>query len=183
MRSSATNYMGITTGLLRILLLRFQRAIGRVATVALMLSFCLLGGDGRATAAEMEIGVVKSVKGSAVIERGNGKMNIIVGQALRIGDRISTAPDSAVGFTLQDGSRFSIGPNSAIIVSNFQFEPDRGLLALIARLLYGTMAHASGEIGRIKPQAVQIGTPLGSVGVRGTRFAIRQPGGPAPVQP
>lgn len=183
MRSSAKTYLGIPSEIYDIFVARVHRAMGHLLMAAFGLTVCLFSGERFAVAADAEIGVVKSVNGSAVLERDAGKADVIVGQTLQIGDRISTGAESAVGFTLQDGSRFSIGPNSAIIMSNFQFEPDRGLLALIARLLYGTMAHASGEIGRLRPQAVQIGTPLGSVGVRGTRFAIRQPGGPAPVQP
>ena len=183
MRSSATDHMDDLDEIYGGFLPRIQAAIGPVTAAVLMLAVCVFGSEGRAWAADMEIGVVKSVNGTAAMERDSTKSQVVVGQSLQIGDRVSTGPDSAVGFTLQDGSRFSIGPNSAIVVSNFQFEPDRGLLALIARLLYGTMAHASGEIGRLRPQAVQIGTPLGSVGVRGTHFAIKQPGGPAPVQP
>lgn len=183
MRSSAFTHVDIIDSIFDFFLARFRRAVGQVLVAAFGLVFCVFSGEKLAQAADAEIGVVKSVNGSAVLERDTGKADVVVGQALQIGDRISTGQDSAVGFTLQDGSRFSIGPNSAIVMSNFQFEPDQGLLALIARLLYGTMAHASGEIGRLRPQAVQIGTPLGSVGVRGTRFAVKQPGGPAPGQP
>ncbi len=129
-----------------------------------------------AMADDIEIGVIKSVTGAASLERGAVTSGAAVGQSLYIGDRLVTAADGSVGFTMADSSRFSIGPNSAIIVSDFKFQPERGLLSLIAELIYGTMAHTTGEISRIAPAAVQIGTPLGKVGVRGTSFAIKQPG-------
>ena len=122
-----------------------------------------------------EIGVVKTVVGGVSVKVGSAERALSVGDPLRAGDQIVTAAASAVGFSLNDGSRFSIGPNSAIVISKFQFMPERGLLALIARLLRGTLAHSSGDIGRLRPEAVVIDTPLGVVGVRGTRFAIRQP--------
>lgn len=152
-----------------------------VLTVTLSLVMVLSGGFGLAQASDEEIGVVKTVIGEAGVTRGAEEIAASVGQSLQVGDRISTGADGAVGFTLRDGSRFSVGPNSAIVMSDFQFEPDRGLLGLIARLLYGTMTHATGEIGRVRPESVRIGTPLGQVGVRGTRFAIKQPGAPLPV--
>ncbi len=148
----------------------------RCVLFALLFPLIAAGAALRAQAADpAEIGVVKSVSGDAQLERSGADRPIEVGASLRKGDRIATGADGAVGFTLADGSRFSIGPNSAIVVSEFQFQPDRGLLALIADFLFGTMTHASGEIGRIEPDAVRITTPLGVVGVRGTRFAIKQP--------
>lgn len=159
---------------------RARRRGRRVATriiccVALLTALALQIAPDAATADEREIGVIKSVAGEAALVRKAAEAPLAVGQSIYLGDEISTGADGAVGFTLTDGSRFSIGPNSAIVVAEFQFQPERGLLALIARLIYGTMAHSTGEIGRIDPKAVQIGTPLGTVGVRGTRFAVKQP--------
>jgi len=145
----------------------------RVRFVAMLLGALALAAT--TSAAAQEIGVVKSVTGQANLARDGGATPVAVGLSLELGDRIETEAGSSVGFTLNDGSRFSVGPNSAIVVEQFEFQPAKGLLALIAELIYGTMTHSSGDIGRMKPEAVKIGTPLGVVGVRGTRFAIKQP--------
>lgn len=154
---------------------RIRRPLPTRFAALLLWALALVATLPASVVAAQEIGVIKSVTGQASLARNGGATPVAVGQSLELGDRIETDSDGAVGFTLNDGSRFSVGPNSAIIVEQFEFQPAKGLLALIAELIYGTMTHSSGDIGRMKPEAVKIGTPLGVVGVRGTRFAIKQP--------
>lgn len=148
-----------------------------VACSALLAAAILFGWT--ATASAEAIGTIKTVSGMASVVTQRGAANAFVGQRIGAGDRIETQSDAAVGFILDDGSRFSIGPNSAIVVTDFKFQPQRSLLSLIAELIYGVMAHTTGEIGRMKPDAVQIKTANGVVGVRGTRFAIKELGAEA----
>ena len=51
--------------------------------------------------------------------------------------------------------------------------PAEGKLGLTARILRGTMAYVSGLIGRLAPESATFVTPVATIGVRGTRFAVR----------
>ena len=48
-------------------------------------------------------------------------------------------------------------------------------LSLVASFLQGTFSHVSGGIGRLKPEAVKMRTPVGTIGIRGTKFVVRVP--------
>lgn len=151
------------------------RSILPLMLFAVMLSaiWTLASYDAHADGAE--IGVVKVVTGEVTLRRGTAAIPLVVGQSLAVGDVILTEADASVGFTLLDGAQFSIGPESAIELTAFDYKPQDGVLSLIANFLFGTMTHTTGEIGRADPEAVQIRTRLGVVGVRGTEFAVRAP--------
>ncbi len=51
--------------------------------------------------------------------------------------------------------------------------PAEGKLGLTARILRGTMAYVSGLIGRLAPESATFVTPVATIGVRGTHFAVK----------
>jgi len=46
-------------------------------------------------------------------------------------------------------------------------------LKLGATMAKGTLAYLSGAIAKIKPDAVSVKTPTGTIGVRGTHFVLK----------
>mgnify|MGYP002378390821 CR=1 FL=1 len=87
-------------------------------------------------------------------------------------DAVRTGADARVGILLRDGSRFSLGPNSELVLAKFEFEPAEGRLGLLVRLVKGIAAYVSGQIAQMAPNASQIETPVGVIGLRGTQIAI-----------
>ena len=53
------------------------------------------------------------------------------------------------------------------------YAPGNGDLKLWATFTKGTLQYVSGIIAKLKPDAVQVKTPAGIIGVRGTRFLAR----------
>ena len=45
-------------------------------------------------------------------------------------------------------------------------------MSIITRLLKGTSAYLSGIIGKLSPESVRFETPVASIGIRGTKFAV-----------
>ena len=43
----------------------------------------------------------------------------------------------------------------------------------MAQISRGTMAYLSGLIGKLAPEKVRIETPTATIGIRGTRFALK----------
>ena len=95
------------------------------------------------------------------------------GFKLHAGDTLETGPDGRLGVILRDDSLLSLGPSSRIAIEKFLFVPAEGKLGLTARILRGTMAYVSGLIGRLAPESATFVTPVATIGVRGTRFAVK----------
>lgn len=122
------------------------------------------------------IGYVMTVKGEAtVITRGQA-LPASVGQAIMLGAELVTGPDGALGVTLTDSTVMSFGPNTQLTVDEYLYTPAQEELRLSARISRGTLNFISGVIAKLKPEAVQIQTPTGTIGVRGTHFLVKVDG-------
>jgi len=73
----------------------------------------------------------------------------------------------------------ALGPDSSLVIREFLFSPAEHRLGLVARLTQGTMAYLSGVLGKLAPEAVRFETPVATIGIRGTRFAVKA-GEPSP---
>jgi hypothetical protein len=131
-------------------------------------------------------GYVKIVTGAAVIMRGGAELAARPGDAIYPSDVLRTGVGGHLGVTLKDDTRVSLGANSEIGLSEFEFRPAEGQLALVMKLLRGVAAFVTGRIARLNPDGMRIETPASIVGVRGTHVAVRAgaPGEPRrPARP
>ena len=131
-------------------------------------------GAGSATAAET-VGIMKTVNGSARLERGTTVINAVVGIAVEAGDRIVTSSSGSVGITLKDDTLLAIGPGSAITIENFAFDQTTYAGSLAVRIVNGTLRMITGLIARQSPSAVRVLTPNAIIGTRGTDFIVEVP--------
>ncbi len=130
-------------------------------------------------AAQESIGIVRTSSGTATINRGGQILPAAVGAKLLAADTLTTGSDGSIGVILRDNSTLSIGPESNLIIQEFLFSPAEGELGLLARITRGTMAYISGLIGKLAPESARFETPVATIGIRGTRFAVKV-GDPAP---
>ena len=144
-----------------------------MASNLLVAAVILLGFFGNsASAQDASIGVVVKLTGSASAIRPDGNVTLQLGELIYVGDRLQTERDSTLGVTLKDNSLLSLGPNSAFELTSFVLDPVAGDFAMGGRIINGSMAVTTGEIGKIAPENVEFETPFGVVGIRGTRFAV-----------
>lgn len=118
------------------------------------------------------IGVVRNYTGTASVLRGGQAFPAASGTKLLAGDTLSTGYDGSMGIILRDDSILSLGPGSTLVIRDFVFSPQEGKLGLLARISSGTMAYISGLIGKLAPQSVRFDTPVATIGIRGTYFAV-----------
>jgi hypothetical protein len=78
-----------------------------------------------------------------------------------------------MGVTFKDNTVMSFGPGTEITVDEYLYSPSRDDLKLSARIARGTLEYISGVIAKLKPEAVAIKTPTGTIGVRGTHFLVK----------
>ncbi len=127
-----------------------------------------------AWAAEVEtIGIIKNLQGQATIVRDQQTLPAQVGMKLIQSDILRTGPNGGLGVILRDDTLLSLGPNSELALAEFAFSPTEGKLSMVIKLIKGTAAYLSGQIGRLSPQSVRFETPVATMGIRGTMFVVK----------
>ncbi len=119
------------------------------------------------------IGVIKSVKNPANIERNQKLISVKTGDKLFVRDALVTGQNGAIGVILRDDSLISIGSNSRLIINEFLLKPEKKKLSFVASIVKGTMVYLTGLIAKQDRNAVKINTPTATIGVRGTHIAVK----------
>lgn len=126
-----------------------------------------------AHAANDPIGYVKTVKGDAWVSSSGQRVKAQPGTAIALGSQLKTAPGSTMGVTFKDDTVMSFGPDTELTVDEYLYAPTQGQYKLGTRLGKGTLNYVSGIIAKVKPDAVSVRTPSGTIGVRGTQFLVK----------
>ncbi|MGE5247286.1 MAG: FecR domain-containing protein [Verrucomicrobiota bacterium] len=95
------------------------------------------------------------------------------GTKVRAGDTLVTGHASSLGIILRDDSTLSLGEDTTLVLRDFDFSPAEAKLGILVRISRGTMAYLSGLIGKLAPEAARFETPVATIGIRGTRFAVK----------
>lgn len=137
----------------------------------LLLSSLTFMSFGCALAADAA-GMVKTLKGTATIERGDSRVPVAVGTVIYPKDRIFTGPQSSVGLTLKDNTQLALGANAQMDLNKFSFNTTTHAGQLDSTVKRGALSVISGKVARANPNAVQFNTGTVTLGVRGTEFII-----------
>ncbi|GAB4234442.1 MAG: hypothetical protein OHK0028_10640 [Deltaproteobacteria bacterium] len=144
----------------------------RIPNFAILLSILLFPALGVASP-DGTIGVVRNAAGPATVTRSGNVLPAAAGTKLQVGDILATGPGGSVGVLLRDNSSLSLGPSGSLVLREFLFSPSEGKFGLLVRLSRGTMAYLSGLIGKLAPEKARFETPTATIGIRGTRFAVK----------
>jgi hypothetical protein len=125
-----------------------------------------------AWAAEPVAGSVKAVQGSCSIQRGTQTLVATEGTHLQERDDLITGPDGRMAAILRDGTRLSLGPGSRLSIVQFLYNPGDRKYGLLLDLGRGMLAYVSGKIASFSPESVRVQTPVGTLGLRGTKFVV-----------
>lgn len=122
--------------------------------------------------ASEKIGQIRTLEGAASIQRNGTTLPAAVAEPIYHGDLIRTGKPGSVGIVLTDNTSISLGSNSEFSMSEYAFEPKAGKFAMVMRMVKGTFAYASGLIGKLAPDAIQLKIPDATIAVRGTKLLI-----------
>ncbi len=122
------------------------------------------------------IGYVMKAEGDAAVIVNGTAQPATVGMPVFVGSSIKTGANGSLGVTLEDNTLMSFGPNSQLSFDAFVYQPSEQNLKLSAKITHGTLNYISGVIAKLKPEAVEINTPTGTIGVRGTHFLVKVDG-------
>ncbi len=145
--------------------------------MAILLFAGLNLGITQTSAAESPIGCIKTFQNKAGILREGNPVSAQTGTMVYTGDILQTDQTGALGVIFRDDTLVSLGPNSRVKIDAFLFQPDQGGFSFLCQLIQGTAAFVSGQIAKLAPEAMQVQTPIATIGVRGTHFAVQAEGG------
>jgi hypothetical protein len=130
------------------------------------------------------VGKVTEVLGDATITRTDGThAKIDAGMAVHMGDIIETSAKGAVHILFADDTTFAISHSARLAIDNYTYDPQTHTGTSFFSMLHGVFVYTSGLIGKTDPGDVNIHTPVGSIGIRGTVIAgdINTAGQPSTV--
>jgi outer membrane protein OmpA-like peptidoglycan-associated protein len=119
-----------------------------------------------------DIGKVKTLKGTAWIERGSARTAVTIGSALQAKDRVVTDANSTAGLTLRDNTLITVGPGSILEMNRYAFDATSHQGELDASVKRGSILAISGKIAKASPESVKFNTATVTLGVRGTEFIL-----------
>ncbi len=135
--------------------------------------FWALGGAPVLAQAQTEtVGTVKTVTGDAWVITTGQRVKAQVGTQVFLGSQLKTAKAASLGVTFRDNTLMSFGPDTELTVDEYLFAPAKGQYKLGASMNQGSLNYLSGVIAKLKPEAVTVKTPTGTIGVRGTQFLV-----------
>ncbi|NVJ91214.1 MAG: cadherin-like domain-containing protein, partial [Methylocystaceae bacterium] len=119
------------------------------------------------------IGSVDNAEGVVSVTHVDGTTETLnVGDKVYQGDVLVTESGAGVGITLADTSVFSLGEEGELVLDELVYDPGQMEGSAVLSLLQGTATYVSGQIAKINPDAVQITTPVATIGIRGTKVFV-----------
>lgn len=125
-----------------------------------------------AAAAPVNIGVASAVRG-AVRATAPGAAGRVVetGKPVYSHDKVTTGPEGKLQILLLDETSFTVGANSEMELDEFVFDPATNAGKVSAKIAKGAFRFVTGKVARRDPASMQVATPVGTIGIRGTMTA------------
>lgn len=123
--------------------------------------------------ADEAIGYVKTASGEAFVISAQNRTAAQPGTPVFLGSQLKTGAQGSIGVTFRDETVVACGPDTELTIDEYLYQPSQGKLALVTNLLKGSLNYVSGVIAKLKPDAVAVKTPTGTIGIRGTQFVAK----------
>jgi hypothetical protein len=93
---------------------------------------------------------------------------LVVESEVYFRDRCHSREGARLQATLKDGTQLTLGENATLVVGEFIYDPSMSRGALSIRVVKGAFLYVGGRIEGVNRATVQIRTPVGAIGLRGT---------------
>ncbi|MFD2262930.1 FecR domain-containing protein [Lacibacterium aquatile] len=132
------------------------------------------GGNGLSLLAQASsaqaIGRIDTLSGSGTITRVDGSVvPADKGAAVYQGDVVETAKGGRVGIVFVDSTTFALGESGQMRMDELVYNPQTKAGNLGLSMLKGAFVLVTGEIAPSSTDAMTIRTPVGTIGIRGTK--------------
>ncbi len=118
------------------------------------------------------VGYVTQASGQVIaVDTRNIRRPLVVDAPVYIGDKLITGDDGQLSLQMIDRARLELRCFSIMVIEQYALKA--GSRRSILNLLKGTLKKITGEIGKLAGDWYELKTPLASIGVRGTEYALR----------
>lgn len=125
-----------------------------------------------AFAAPLNIGVASAVRGSVKATAPGAAGRVVeTGKPVYSHDKVTTGPEGKLQILLLDETSFTVGANSELELDEFVFDPATNAGKVSAKIAKGAFRFVTGKVARRDPASMQVTTPVGTIGIRGTMTA------------
>ena len=118
-------------------------------------------------ASSQQIGVIGFVIGDVFNQKGQ---QLKVGDSIYFGDTISATDGSKSQLLFIDETVMTIGSDTELTIDDYIFDPSTNDGKLLATIIAGSVKVLSGKISEKNPANLEVKTPAGTIGSRGTEF-------------
>jgi len=115
--------------------------------------------------------VIKRKGKTFAISKKNKQRKLEVGSEIFVGDRIFTGVSGFIRLNMIDNAKIDLRCNSEMLIEDYKLL--RGGNRSVIYLIKGSVKKITGTIGKMAEDIYEMHTPLATVGVRGTEYAIR----------
>ncbi|WP_421900466.1 FecR domain-containing protein [Maridesulfovibrio sp.] len=124
------------------------------------------------------IGVVLAANGEVFLRSESGIRQVEAGAEVFRGEELVTGAGSTAEIRFVDDTLLSQGADSAISLDDYVFDDSASEAELLFKMSQGTFRLVTGKIAEQNPDRFQVGTPLATIGIRGTTIVSEiTPGG------
>jgi hypothetical protein len=118
------------------------------------------------------VGQVINTRGKTfAISPKNTKRDLDIGSEIFVGDRLYTGVKGFLRLHMIDDAKIDLRCNSEMLVEDYQLL--RAGNRSVIYLLKGSLRKITGSVGKVANDIYEMKTPMATVGVRGTDYAIR----------
>jgi len=119
-----------------------------------------------------KVGVVAEISGSVVaVDKSKVSRKLYKDYLVYIGDKVITGQDGSVRLHMVDEAILDLRCFSIMVIEDYALNTTNR--RSILNLLQGSLRKVTGKIGKLSEDVYELKTPLASVGVRGTEYALR----------
>ncbi len=115
------------------------------------------------------IAIVESLQGTVLVIRNGKAITLQRGDIFLTGDQVSTSEDGKLEIIFADGTQFQLGAQARVSLDEFSYDAANSVGLQIISILRGAFSYASGLVAKNDPSNVQLRTPIGEIGIRGTK--------------
>ena len=133
--------------------------------------------------AQISAGSISALSGTVTVERAGKSIPAVQGTALRVGDKLTTGPNSRVSVSLSDGSQLELDDSSTLVLTENVLNPDGSRASTKVTPLNGPVRSLV-KVSSGSPPNFEVHTPNAVAAARGTMFDVSyHEGQPPPVTP
>ena len=97
---------------------------------------------------------------------------LITGSKIYFGDTIMVKEKSNAQILLLDETALTIGEKTELTIDDFVYDPQTKVGKIVSNIKVGTVRIITGEISKQNPDNLEVNIPTGTIGARGTEFAV-----------